>query len=169
MSADPVRALEQRKVEALVEKYCPEGFATATAEKVAALSVYDAAKQRRERAQADLDALSCRTAFTYEVEGPGEDDVFLVEENCALPVGHTGEHRGEVDESGAADPAYTEAFRAFRRASVVAHQKLERWEVAEDALDSLRCNQGSAAEWPCILRRGHEGAHVHPSELRVVL
>lgn len=146
-----------------------EAFAAAADREDAALSAYYTAKGLRDRAESVLDALSCRTSFTYEVEGPYPEwgDV-AIEEECTWPAGHAGEHRSDFDESDAADPAYSQALRKFREAADVAGDKREQWEDAEEALDSLRCNQGPAGEWPCVLRRGHDGEHEHPTELHLV-
>lgn len=96
------------------------------------------------------------------------NDVYVIEEECTWPAGHAGEHRGDFDEADTADPASTQALRKFREAAAVAADKRAQWEDAEEALDALRCNQGPAGEWPCILRRGHDGEHEHPPELHLV-
>lgn len=147
----------------------PEAFAAEREREDAALTAYYAAKERRDRAESALDALSCRTSFTYEVEGPeGEEGVYVIDEECTWPADHAGEHRGDRDESDAADPTYTQALHKFQEAADVAGDKREQWEDAEEALDALRCNQGPAGEWPCTLRRGHDGEHEHPTELHLV-
>lgn len=148
-----------------------EAFTAAADREDAALAAYYAAKERRDRAESALDALSCRTSFTYEVEGPHPEEgdaLYVIEEECTWPAGHAGEHRSDFDESDAADPAYSQALDTFREAADVAGDKREQWEDAEEALDALRCNQGPAGEWPCVLRRGHDGGHQHPSELHLV-
>ena len=80
-----------------------------------------------------------------------------------------GEHREDFDESDAAPDNYAQALARFRDEANRATDLREDWEDADEALDELRCNHGGRGEWPCVLRRGHDVAHVHPSEMQLIL
>lgn len=150
----------------------PEVFTAAAEHEDAALAAYQDARARRDEAERALHALSCRAPFTYDVPGPDPedvDDVYVIEENCTRTAGHAGEHRGDHDSAATAEPAYVLAVARFDEANVHAGDELARWEDAEEDLDALRCNHRPGSVWPCVQRRGHDGEHVHPSEMRLVL
>ena len=144
----------------------PRNFTTAATRFDEALSAYRAASARVDDAQAALEALECRAPFAYAVTGPdGEEDEYVIDAKCTYSQGHAGEHREDFDESDAAPDNYAQALARFRDEANRATDLREDWEDADEALDELRCNHGGRGEWPCVLRRGHDVAHVHPSEM----
>lgn len=149
----------------------PAAFTKAADHTRAALIAYNLARERCDEAQRELEALSCGEKFTYEVPGPyaeESDDVYVIEEECPRPNGHIGDH-GASNDAGDETLAYAQARQHFQETARLAGRERATWEDAEEILDALRCNQGPAEEWPCVLRRGHSGDHEHPDELHLVL
>ena len=146
-----------------------ETFNAAAAQEAAALETYKAITAQQEEEEHTLNGLSCRAWFEYEVPGPHEGDIAVIEGECALPVDHDGEHTQDYSQSKAAPPAYVQAVVRYRDAARQARGAMTRWQDADDVLDQLRCNRESSSVWPCVRRRGHTGEHEHPAVMELVL
>lgn len=148
-------------------------FAAAEDLERATMAVFRVAADRREEAGEVLAALQCRKPFSYEDEILGEPEfgTFVVEDECLLPTGHSGDHAPSASDT--ADPLeYRAAVTAYRAAAASAHDALEAWEDAQQALHSLSCRHVPETHdgLPCVLRRGHavDVPHVHPTTIRIV-
>lgn len=137
------------------------------------LAVFKAAASRRDEAREVLAALQCREQFTHDVghpDGP-EYGPFLIEDECLLPSGHTGDHAPTISRSE--DPLeYRSAVTAYWAKAESARDALEAWENTQEALDALSCGHVPETNdvWPGVARRGHgaDEAHVNPTAMQLV-
>lgn len=130
---------------------------------------YEAACQEIEKQQTRLAMLQCGTLFPRRASDPwtGEEILNLGEIPCVREKGHSGPHSDHRDEM--ASESYLVATAAYLAASRAARPSKREAEEAYEALDDARCGmQTSNNVWPCVLEKGHSGAHECPTEMRIV-
>lgn len=146
-------------------------FDAAEARSQSALEAYERAYEMREEAEERLRALQCGQLFTYSIPGPypDEEDVVL-EEHCQLHASHDpAEHAARYASADEAGAAYAAAHEQFVAAMKHASKLMRTWEEADEELEKLRCAFSDSEHWTCLLRRDHDGDHVHPRVVHLVL
>lgn len=132
------------------------------------LDDYEDSRDAEQAARSSLEGLQCRRVFTV-VDGDGEDE-WSYEEACCLPSGHAGAHGLVLCDSPDAPEQYRTAVTHYRTTKEQVARAHELWEEADEALDALQCHfqHPTEAVWPCVLHGGHDGAHSHPTAMRLV-
>lgn len=91
-------------------------------------------------------------------------------EPCGRPRSHSGPCAEEPTGDDVATPG---PYRDLHAVMTDTEEKLaaanRRFVDANDALEALQCGEAAPDGWGCVLRRGHEGAHHEPDELRLIL
>lgn len=132
------------------------------------LDDYEKQREAEQVAGRALEALQCGVTFDVE-DGDGEDE-WTYPDRCRLPAGHDGAHDIRLSDSSDAPAPYRDAVSTYRAAMERAADAHELWDEADEALDALQCHYQHPTEavWPCVLWRGHDGAHEHPTAMRLV-
>lgn len=130
------------------------------------LDTYEACRAECGRAEATFAPLTCGQEALYEVPDDEEGGSWLVEEPCGLPLGHSGDH-GPTDENRTEPADYAAAAGEFRRAVEEEGDARSAWLDARDDQEALECHAQGEVGWNCVLRRGHQGEHRHPTTINL--
>lgn len=145
----------------------PDEFATALAVHQEADDVLSETSARLAVAEGAIATLTRTEEALITDDGHGHGDITVP---CRRPRSHIGLCAEEpTDEDRATSGPWRDLYSVLRDAHNRHSAAHRRFDHADDALDALQCHEGPPGGWACILRRGHDGPHHEPDELRLIL